>query len=49
MDFLLQLSENNEREWFWEHEPLYRHTLVNWNSFVTALVRPFLSGANERD
>lgn len=49
MDFLLQLGKNNEREWFWEHEPLYRHALVNWNSFVTALVCPSLRCANERD
>lgn len=38
MEFLKGLGANNEREWFWDHEPLYRHALVNWNTFVTALV-----------
>lgn len=38
MAYLGELALNNDREWWWKNEAIYRHALVNWNTFVTKLV-----------
>ncbi|GAA6002551.1 hypothetical protein JCM10207_001177 [Rhodosporidiobolus poonsookiae] len=38
LDFLADLKDNNEREWFQERDALYRHAFLNFKTFVTAWV-----------
>lgn len=38
MKFLSDLKENNDRDWFHQHDARYRHALANWTSFIKALV-----------
>ncbi|KAM0755197.1 hypothetical protein T439DRAFT_131132 [Meredithblackwellia eburnea MCA 4105] len=38
LDFLKRLKSNNDRPWFQAHDAQYRHALLNWTTFINALV-----------
>lgn len=38
LQFLADLSENNNRDWFAEHKPVYQHSLENMMAFADALL-----------
>lgn len=38
LDFLARLAKHNDRDWFQTHDALYRHALLNFQTFLTAWV-----------
>ncbi|BGP39879.1 hypothetical protein JCM10450v2_003851 [Rhodotorula kratochvilovae] len=38
LDFLAQLAKNNDRDWFQQHDALYRHAHLNFKTFLAAWV-----------
>ncbi|KAL8286951.1 hypothetical protein RQP46_003957 [Phenoliferia psychrophenolica] len=45
MEFLQELHDNNDREWLAVNDAPFRHGLLNWNTFINALV-PLASEAD---
>ncbi|KDN41442.1 hypothetical protein K437DRAFT_258293 [Tilletiaria anomala UBC 951] len=49
MNFLSSLKDpaNNDRDWFQQHDALYRYAWDNWNAFVTVLLPRLMEEADE--